>query len=457
MPITEKQAETPGENKMGVMPVRKLLLSMSIPMMLSMLVQALYNIVDSVFVSRISENALAAVSLAFPVQNLMIAVSVGTSVGMNAYLSKSLGEKNFDAVKKTAANGVFLAALSCSVFMVAGFLLSDFFYRTQTDISEIIDYGRGYLFFVCMFSIALFFQVTFERLLTSTGNTIYAMISQMTGAVVNIILDPILIFGLLGFPKLGVSGAAIATIIGQGFGAGLALYFNITKNHEIRLSFRKFRPDGATIKRIYSVGLPSILMASIGSVMTYGINRILISFTATATAFFGVYFKLQSFVFMPVFGLNNGMVPILAYNYGARKKERMISVVKLSFLYAEIIMAIGTALFLVIPEKLLMMFNATGDMLAIGVPALRVICVHFPIAGFCIASISVFQALGSGIESLFVSITRQLIVLLPAAWLLSLVGSVALIWWAFPLAELTSFILCAFFARRLYNLKIRAL
>jgi putative MATE family efflux protein len=449
--ITEKRPE----NKMGVMPVHKLLLSMSIPMIISMLVQALYNVVDSIFVAQINEKALTAVSLAFPIQNLMIGVGVGTGVGINAFLSKSLGEKNFDNVNKTAQNGIFLSWLTCAMFMLIGFTCSTAFFRSQTNDPEIVRFGREYLSVICIFSFGMFNQIVFERLLMSTGKTFYSMISQTVGAVTNIILDPIMIFGLLGCPRMGVTGAALATVIGQTFGALLGLYFNLRFNHEIKLTVRGFRPNLSIMKRIYAVGLPSILMGSIGSVMTYGLNTILIAFTSTAVAVFGVYFKLQSFVLMPLFGLNNGMVPIIAYNFGARKKERIISTIKLSLMYAVGIMVLGTVIFQVFPNLLLAQFNATPEMLALGVPALRIISTHFLFASFCVVSLSVFQALGNGVASLIVAGSRQLIFLLPIAWLLSLTGSVNAIWWSFPITEFVTLAMCAFFMKRVYDAKIK--
>jgi putative MATE family efflux protein len=453
----ERTTDKLPENKMGVMPVHRLLLSMSIPMIISMLVQALYNVVDSIFVARISENALTAVSLAFPLQILMIGVGVGTGVGVNSLLSRSLGEKNYGRVNKSAANGLFLSWLSCGAFMLAGLFTSRSFFSAQTDIGEIVRYGHDYLFVICVFSFGMFNQIMLERLLISTGKTFYSMISQTTGAVTNIILDPIMIFGLFGFPEMGITGAAVATVIGQFVGALLGLYFNIAKNHEIKLSASGFTPSAAIIKGIYVVALPSILMASLGSIMTYGLNRLLISFTATAVAVFGVYFKLQSFVFMPIFGLNNGMVPILAYNYGARKKERIIHTVKLSLAYAVGIMFLGAAVFQLFPGVLLEQFNATDEMLSIGVPALRIISIHFLFAGFCIVSLSVFQALGNGMASLIVVVSRQLVLLLPIAWLLSLTGRVNAIWWSFPVTELGTLLLCAFFIGRVYSTKIKRL
>ena len=438
------------ENKMGVLPVGRLLLSMSVPIMLSMLVQALYNIVDSVFVSRISENALNAVSLAFPVQNLMIAVAIGTGVGINALLSKSLGEKNYERANLAAVNGVFLGVCSAAAFAVLGLLFSRTFFTVQTDVAEIVEGGAAYVWVCTVCSPGIFIAISFERLLQATGRTVYSMISQMVGAVVNIIFDPIFIF-VLG---MGVVGAAWATVLGQVAGAALGVWFNARRNPEITLSFRRFRPSGDIIRRIYSVGIPSIIMASIGSVMTFGLNKILIGFTTTATAVLGVYFKLQSFVFMPIFGLNNGMVPIVAYNFGARKPERMVKTVKLSVLYAVGIMVLGFAAFQLLPGPLLSIFEASDYMLSIGETALGVISFHFLLAGFSIVASSTFQALGHGVLSLVISLVRQLVVLLPAAWLLSLSGRLELVWWAFPLAELFSAALCAVFLRYVYRKEI---
>jgi putative MATE family efflux protein len=338
-----------------------------------------------------------------------------------------------------------------------GLFFAEPFFRSQTNIEEIVRYGRDYLSVVCIFSAAVFSQVTLERLLASTGKTFYAMISQSTGAVINIILDPIMIFGLFGFPKMEVRGAAVATVIGQAVAALIALYFNLTKNHEVTISFRGFRPDGAIIRNIYRVGIPSILMQSIGSIMTYGFNRILISFTESAAAVFGVYFRLQSFIFMPVFGLNNAMVPIVAFNYGARQKKRIVKTITLSIRYAVGIMILGALGFELFPGTLLMMFNASDGMLSIGIRALRIIAVHFPLAGFCVVFISVFQALGNGMESLFVSFARQLLVLLPAAWLLSLLGSVDMVWWSFPIAEAAALIISSVLIKRIYDKKIKFL
>ncbi len=433
------------ENKMGTLPVNKLLISMSLPMMISMLVQALYNVVDSIFVSRICEDALTAVSLAFPLQSLMIALGAGMGVGVNALLSRSLGEGDYDKVNKSAMNGIFLSLINFIIFLLIGIFVTKPFYLSQTSDPEIIAYGVQYLSIVCCCSFGIYTQFIFERILQSTGRTFYTMLTQGLGAIINLILDPILIFGLLGAPKLGVAGAATATVIGQIVAGIAAIIINFKKNDEVRLHFKGFRPDPVTIRQIYIVGLPSIIMQSIGSVMTYGTNHILIAFSTTATAVFGVYFKLQSFIFMPVFGMNNGMVPIIAYNYGAQKKERLVQTIKLSVCYAEFLMFIGFLVFQFLPEPLFRLFDASEHMMSMGIPALRIISIHFLLAGFCIIIGSVFQALGNGVYSMIVSIARQLVVLLPAAWLLSRLGEVNYVWWAFPIAELASLTISTFF------------
>ena len=443
------------ENKMGVMPVPKLLISMALPMMIAMLVQALYNVVDSIFVSQLGENALTAVSLAFPIQNLMIAVATGTGVGVNALLSKSLGEKNFDQVNKAASNAVFIYICSYLAFLIFGLVGVRLFFTSQTDIPEIVEYGVDYLQICSIASFGLFLEICFERLLQSTGKTFYTMIVQGIGAVMNIILDPIFIFGLLGVPKMGVAGAAVATVLGQIAGMLVGIFFNTARNPEIHLSLKRFRPDWLTIKRIYAVGIPSIVMASISSVMTFGMNKILLAFSSTATAAFGVYFKQQSFIFMPVFGLNNGMVPIISFNYGARNKTRIIQTIKLSIAYAMLIMMVGFGIFQLFSDRLLAMFNASPDLLAIGVPALRIISVSFLFAGFCIVAGSVFQSMGNGVHSLIVSVARQLVVLLPVAFMLSLTGNLEAVWWSFPIAEVASVILSGLFLWNTYKKVIK--
>ena len=436
------------ENKMGTMPVNRLLITMSLPMIISMLVQALYNVVDSVFVSQINENALTAVSMAFPVQNLMIAVATGTGVGVNALLSRSLGEKNQKMANKAANNSIFLACMSYLIFLVFGLTCSELYYRLQTDIPEIIFYGKEYTVIISVLSFGLFGQIAFDRLLQATGRTFYTMFTQGIGAVINIILDPILIFGLYGFPKMEVAGAAWATVIGQIVAMVISAMFNIAKNADIKLRLRDMRPEPHVIGRIYSVGVPSIIMASIASVMTFCMNKILMSFTSTATAVFGVYFKLQSFVFMPVFGMNNGLVPIIAYNYGAKQKKRIMTAMKLGMLYAFCMLMLGFVAFQLCPGFLLQLFNASESMLSIGIPALRLISISFIFVAFSIISISMLQSLGHGIYSMFISVGRQLVVLVPAAYLLSKTGNLDLVWLAFPLAEIMSIVLSGIFLRK---------
>lgn len=443
------------ENKMGTMPVNKLLISMSLPMMVSMLVHALYNVVDSVFVSRINENALTAVSLAFPIQTLMIAVAGGTCVGINAVLSKALGEKLQKKANDTAVNGVILMGISYVLFLLVGLFGVRAFYLSQTRDVQIVQYGVEYLSIVCSCSVGLFAQFTFERLLQSTGRTFYIMITQGTGAVINIILDPIFIFGLFGLPRMGVAGAAVATVTGQIIAGSLAALINYKKNDDIRLQFKGLHLEKEIVGQIYKIGIPSMIMQAIGSVMTYGMNLILISFTSTATAVFGVYFKLQSFVFMPVFGLNNGLVPILAYNYGAGRRDRFVKAMKCGIMYAVSIMFVGVVIFETIPHVLLGFFEASDEMLKIGVPALRIICLSFLPAGFGIVCGTTFQALGNAVYSMLVSMARQLVVLLPAAYLLSLLGSVNYVWWAFPIAEIMSLTMTVIFLIRINSRVIR--
>ncbi len=436
------------ENKMGVMPIGKLLISMSLPMMISMLVQALYNIVDSIFVAQVGEYAVRAVSLAFPAQTLMIAVAVGTAVGLNALLSRTLGEKDFEKANEVAMNGILVSFLCSVLAAIIGCLAAKAFIYSQTDVEQVRNYGISYLIICTVCSIGIFLQTCFERLLQSTGRTFITMITQGTGAIINIILDPILIFGLFGAPKLEVAGAAIATITGQIIAALLAIVCNFKFNHDIHLKFRGFRPNFRLIGQIYSVGAPSIVVQAIGSVMTYGMNLILSSYGIAQTVF-GLYFKLQSFVFMPIFGLNNGMVPIIAYNYGAGNRVRVIKTIKSSIYFAIGIMFIGLLLMELIPAQLLSMFNATPELITVGVPALRTICLSFLFAGYCIVVGSSFQALGNGIYSMVVSIARQLVVLLPVAFLFSLTGNVNLIWWAFPIAELMSVAMSSYFLWRI--------
>lgn len=445
------------ENKMGVMPVGKLLIQMALPMMISMLVQALYNIVDSIFVGYISENALTAVSLAFPIQNLMIAVATGTGVGINALLSMRLGQKNQNAVNDTAMNGLFLSLCSTLIFIVLGFTIPEVYFKSQTTDLEIIDYGVKYLRVCLIGSFGLFSGITFERLLQATGQTVNSMIAQLAGAITNIVLDPIMIFGLLGCPAMGITGAALATVVGQFVTFFVSAYLNFKKNKEIVFNFKTFKPSKSVIAEIYRVGIPSILLASIGSVMTYLMNLILGAFTMTAVAVFGVYFKLNSFIFMPVFGMNNALVPIIAYNYGARNRKRITGTLKRGVIIILCIMTFGTILFELFPEFLLGLFNASPEMLEIGIPALRIIAIHFPVAAICIIFMSCFQALGMGITSMIVSFVRQLVVLLPVAYLLSLTGVLSSVWWCFPIAEFSALILSSFFMIKVFKVKLKDL
>lgn len=447
-------------NKMGVMPEGRLLISMSLPMMISMLVQALYNIVDSIFVSRIGadlgpviqdgdklitqgEAALTAVSLAFPLQSLIIAIGAGTAVGVNALVSRALGARDREEANATAENGVFVFFLSYLVTVLIGlFAVKPFYsFMTSPEQAEIYDYGVQYLTIVITLSFGIYMQFIFERLLQSTGRTIFTMFSQATGALINLALDPILIFGYLGLPAMGVKGAAIATIIGQIIAGLVAFIWNKTKNPDLQLSFKGFRPNKKIIKNIYKIGVPSIVMQSIGSVMTTGMNSILMDLSSTSAAVFGIYFKLQSFFFMPVFGLNNGLIPIISFNYGAKNRKRMINTLKYGFIIAFALLFVGFIFFECFPEFLFSFFDASNDMLEIGIPALRIIGIHFLIAWFCIVAGSMFQAIGKASYSLYVSVARQLVVLLPAAYILAKIGGLSAIWWCFPIAELMSLLI----------------
>lgn len=454
----DTQSEIQKENKMGVMPVGKLLFTMSLPIMISMLVQALYNVVDSMFVARVSENALTALSIAFPIQNLMIAVSVGLGVGLNAVVSRALGAKDTKGVNCAATNGIMLMFICGLLFMLGGATLVRPYFEMQTDIEEIVTSGIDYTSIVMMGSMGVFMQILFERLLQSTGRTMLTMFSQGVGAIINIIFDPIFIFGYFGFPKMGVAGAAYATILGQWVAALLGLILNIRKNPEVSISMKGFKPHGATIRLILSIGIPSVVMQSIGSVMTFLMNQILIAFSSTAVAVFGVYFKLQSFVFMPVFGLTNGTVPIVAYNFGARKGDRMKKTIQYSVYAAIVIMICGALIFQSIPDKLLMLFDASDEMLRVGVPALRIISLGFPLAGFGIGAGAVFQALGFSVYSMIISLIRQLVVLIPCAYLIGmLTGDVTGVWWAFVVAEVVSLTVSALYLRRVNRDVIRTL
>jgi len=445
------------ENKMGTMPVNKLLITMALPMMLSMLVQACYNIVDSWYLSQVSEDCLTAVSLAFAVQMLTVSFAGGLGVGINALLSKSLGEKNFKSANRAAMNGLLIAMCGAIIFLIFGLFFCEAYFRAQTDVENIVSEGTSYLSICMIFSFCMIAQMILERLLQSTGKTFYSMITQMVGAITNIILDPIFIFGYFGLPAMGTAGAAIATVAGQFLAACLALFFNLKYNKEIQLHLSGMRLHFDTIKNILGVGVPAMIMQSVGSVMNFGMNQILLTFSETATAVFGVYFKLNSFIFMPVFGMNNAIVPILAYNFGARNKKRMTKTMKLGLLYAFSIMTAGMLIFQFVPHKLLGIFNASENMLAIGVPALRTISLSFVLASVCIILISSFQALGNGHYSLVISVIRQLLVLLPVAYFFSRTGNINLVWWAFPIAEVVALLLSFVYFMRLYRKKIKPL
>ena len=445
------------QNKMGTMPVSRLLITMSLPMILSMFIQALYNIVDSIFVAQISENALTAVSLSFPIQMLMIAVSVGTGVGINSLISRRLGEKRFEEANAAASNGLFLLVVSAIVFMLFGFFGSRVFFTFFTEDADIIQKGADYLSICTIFCIGIFMQIGSERIIQATGNTVQPMLVQLLGAIINIVLDPILIFGYLGFPAMGIKGAAIATVAGQIIAMFFGLYLLFFKKHDVAVRFKGFRPNGPIIRDIYAVGVPSIIMQSIGSVMNFGMNKILVAFSPVAVNVFGVYFKLNSFVFMPVFGLNNGAMSILGYNFGARNRKRMMATWRLGFLLGFAIMMVGVLIFNLFPEFLLKMFEASPEMLELGVPALRIISYSFPVAALGIICSTMFQAVGKGFYSLLMSLLRQLVVILPAAYLFSVFYGVKAVWWAFPLSEIVSLLFCFLVFRRVYIKMIKPL
>lgn len=444
------------ENRMGVMPVGKLLFSMSTPMVISFLVQSLYNIVDSIFVARYSPNALAAVSLAYPIQILMIAVSVGTGVGVNALLSRLLGEGKKDRAKATADNAVLLAIISSIAFAIFGIIATKAFFDAQTNSETIRNLGYSYLSIVSIFSFGLILEVTYERILQSTGKTIYNMITQGIGAIINIILDPILIFGLLGAPKMGVAGAAIATVAGQIVAMILSFVFNMKYNEEVDITFGKhiFKPDFIIIKDIYKVGIPSIAMQSMSTLMMLGLNKILVRYSDMAVNVLGIYYKLQSFVFMPIFGLNNGMTPIVAYNYGARNKDRIMKVLKYSFLSSLVIMVIGTAIFWLFPKELMILFSPNEEMLRLGIPALRICSLCFILAAFDVIAIASFQSLGNGMYALYASFLRQLVLILPLAYVLSNMFGLEAVWYSIPLAELGCAFLDIYLMKKIYKQKI---
>ena len=455
----EKKLPDPQENKMGVMPIGKLLVNMATPMIISMLVQAMYNVVDSIYVSRISESAVTALSLAFPIQNLLIGFGVGIGVGVNAYLSKALGEGDREKANRTAGNGILLTLIATIGFMIFGFFGAEAFFKTQSEVQETVEGGAAYLSICCIFSMGVLISILCERLLQATGRTMHTMITQSAGAITNILLDPVFIFGVdfLGIPAMGIAGAAVATVIGQWVSATLGIIFNLKFNHDVRFGLRYLKPDGKIIAPVLSVGVPAIVMNSIGSVMTFGMNKILQGFNETATGVFGIYFKLQSFFFMPLFGINNATISIIAYNYGARRPDRITGTLKRSALSAMTIMLLGLLAFQLLPDLLLGIFEPSDEFLRIGRQALRTISFHFPLAAIGISLGACFQALGNGIYSTIVSLCRQLIALLPAAYLLSLSGEVTHVWWSFPIAEVVSAAVTLLLFWRIYKQKIQPL
>lgn len=439
------------ENKMGSMPVNRLIINMSLPLITSMFVQAFYNIVDSLFVARINEEALTAVSMSFPAQVLMISAGTGVGVGITALIARYLGAKDTDGITKVVHNGIFLGILNSLIFLIFGLFFAKYYFQLQKATGIIEQYGIQYLSLCAFFSFSIILEITFERMLIASGKTFYTMITQSTGAIINIILDPILIFGLLGFPKMGITGAAVATVLGQTVGMLLALYFNIKKNHEVRFALRQFKIDFKTIINIYEIGLPSIIMQSAGSFLIFQLNNLLSSFSTTATAVLGIYFKLQSFVSLPIFGLNNSVVSIVSYNYGAGKIKRLMQTIKTANIYAFAIMFSGFLLCQLIPGTMLKIFDASDNMLAIGIPALRIISFAFLIAPFCIILSGTFQALGKGNFSLIISLIRQLAVILPLAYLFGKIIGISGIWLAFPISEIVAGALTFIYFRKLYN------
>ena len=445
------------ENKMGVMPIGKLLVNMALPMIVSMLVQALYNVVDSIYVSQISESAVTALSLAFPIQNVQIGFAIGTGVGINSLLSKSLGQKDQEKANLAAGNGITLVVIFAAVIMLFGAFGVEPYFRMQSSVAETVEGGIAYSRIVCLLTLGMYVQITTEKLLQSTGRTFHSMIIQATGAIVNILLDPVFIFGWFGVPAMGIAGAAVATVIGQWAGAILGIFLNIRYNRDIRLGLKYLKLRREIVAPILTVGIPSIIMNCIGSVMNFGMNQIFQRFSETATGVFGIYYKLQSFFFMPLFGMNGAAISIIAYNYGARKPERMMKTIKIACGAALTVMLIGLAAFQLVPELLLGLFNPSDEFLRIGCTALRIISIHFPVAAACIILGASFQALGNGIYSTISSVCRQLLVLLPAAYLLSLSGDVNMVWWSFPIAEVISALVTADFFRRIYRQKIKPL
>ncbi|MBE6974463.1 MAG: MATE family efflux transporter [Ruminococcaceae bacterium] len=460
--MSEKNTPRLGDNKMGTMPIGKLLINMAVPMILSMLVQAFYNVVDSIYISHYDPSAVTALGLAFPVQNVQIGVAVGIGVGINSVLSKSLGEGNRDRANRVAGNGIFLSICATVIFMLFGIFGTELYYSSQDCSREVLDAGMAYTSICCTFTLGIYFEVLFERMLQATGRTFHTMITQGVGAVINIALDPVFIFGVewLGIPAMGAAGAAIATVAGQWVAALLALIFNLKYNRDVQLSLKNIVPRGDIIRPVLTVGVPSMIMNSISSVMNFSMNQILLAFEGvgeTAAGVFSIYYKLQSFFFMPLFGLNNATISVVAYNYGARNPQRITRTLKLALVGALGFMLLGLAAFELIPQVLLSMFNLTDTFMELGTVALRIIAIHFPVAAVCIVLSASFQALGNGLYSSITALFRQMVALLPAAYLLSLTGDVNNVWWSFPIAEVVSLLATLFFFLRIYRQKIRPL
>ena len=459
MYVDKKRPVLP-ENKMGIMPVGKLLFTMTLPLAISMLVQALYNVVDSIYVSRVSESAVTALSLAFPIQNLQIGCSTGIAVGVNALLSKSLGEGNREQANYAAGNGILLSLIMVAAFMLFGFLGATPYYAMQSDVEETVTGGASYTAICCIFTLGIFVEILGERLLQASGRTVYTLFTQGSGAVVNILLDPLFIFGGLGIPAMGIAGAAVATVIGQWVAAIMAVIFNLKCNPDVKFSFRFLRPKKNVMSKILTVGVPSMIMMAIGSIMNFFMNQIFLSFKnygETAAGVFGIYFKLQSFFLMPIFGLNNASVSIIAFNYGARQPKRIVKALKLAVGAAFVFLTLGLVVFQTLPDLLLGIFEPSEDFLSIGRSALRIVSIHFPLAAAAITLGASFQALGNGTYSTITSLCRQLIVLVPSAYLLSLTGNVHAVWWSFPIAEVVSLALTLLFFLRIYRQKIKPL
>jgi putative MATE family efflux protein len=450
------------ENKMGVMPVGKLLANMAIPMILSMLVQALYNVVDSIYISRYSESAVTALGLAFPVQNVQIGFAIGIGVGVNSLLSKSLGQGNQARADRAAGNGIFLALIASAIFVLFGLFGTRPYYEMQGASKEVVESGIAYTTICCTLTMGIYFEVLFERMLQATGRTMHTMVTQGAGALTNIVLDPVFIFGVdtLGIPAMGAAGAAVATVLGQLVAAGLALIFNLKLNPDVHLDLKNILPKSDAIRPILTVGVPSMIMNSVSSVMNFSMNQILLGFPAVgeiATGVFSIYYKLQSFFFMPLFGLNNATISIVAFNYGARNAKRITKTLKISCCTAVCFMLLGFLAFALIPGVLLSIFELSPTFVELGKTALRIISIHFPVAAICIVLSASFQALGNGMYSTVTSLCRQMVALLPAAYLLSLSGDVNMVWWSFPIAEVVRLVATLFFFNRIYRKKIKTL